>query len=177
MIQRRRPIPQRKVQTHRFPAALRYCPGVSLTRGLGPEGWRRTPPLWEDLDHEASSFVPPPLTLDLLAEKRAHRDQDRLHHRTAASRCRSRMQLRAAAHSKPSGRTELDSPTKLTDPCFYAQRRLKRRHGATPKPQATADKESGNRLAALHGGGRPPEPVLPIERARGGVPLKAIASI
>ncbi|MDX0840500.1 MFS transporter [Sinorhizobium medicae] len=126
--------------------------------------------LWEDTDEEASVFAPPQLALDLqprsgpivikvdyvIAEQ----------HRAAFLDCMRewrRIQSRAGARNWTLQR-DLRTPTLWTEtfrtPTWTDYLRLNHRLTAT-------DKDTGERLAALHGGDLPPEPVLSIERSTG----------
>ncbi|MBY3476210.1 MFS transporter [Rhizobium laguerreae] len=128
--------------------------------------------LWEDLDHEATSFVPPPLALELQPRSGpivikidyviGERHLDTF---LECMREQRRIQSRAGARNWTLQRN-LQIPALWTEafktPTWTDYLRLNHRLTA-------ADKELGDRLTALHGGGRPPERVLSIERATGSV--------
>lgn len=124
--------------------------------------------LWEESDQETSEFEPPPLALDLqprsgpivvkvdylIAEQNLVAFLD-------CMRDRRRVQSRAGARSWTLQRN-LRTPSLWTEtyrtPTWMDYLRLNQRLTA-------ADKGVAERLAALHDGDLPPEPVLSIERA------------
>ncbi|MBY3280432.1 MFS transporter [Rhizobium laguerreae] len=128
--------------------------------------------LWEDSDHATSSFVPPPLALDLQPRSGpivikidyVIREQQ-LGAFLECMREQRLIQSRAGARNWTLQRN-LRIPVLWTEafktPTWTDYLRLNQRLSA-------ADRDLRDRLAALHCGGFPPEPVLSIERATGSV--------
>lgn len=128
--------------------------------------------LWEESEQEAFEFVPPSLALDLKPRSGpivvkvdyvvAEHDLKTF---LECMRQRRRVQSRAGARNWTLQRN-LHTPSVWTEtyrtPTWMDYLRLNHRLTA-------ADKEVGDRLAALHHGECPPEPLLAIERATGAV--------
>ncbi|KAA3448211.1 MFS transporter [Mesorhizobium sp. SARCC-RB16n] len=126
--------------------------------------------LWEEPEHEASEFVPPSLALDLKPRSGpivvraeyliAEHDLETF---LACMREQRRVRSRAGARNWTLQRNLL-KPSLWTEtyrtPTWMDYLRLNHRLTA-------ADKEVGDRLAALHDGDGPPIPALSIERATG----------
>ncbi|ASP69526.1 MFS transporter [Sinorhizobium meliloti] len=128
--------------------------------------------LWEGADHEAAEFVPPPLALNVQPRSGPIVitidyviGEQHLEAFLECMREQRRAQSRAGARNWTLQRN-LRSPTRWREtfrtPTWTDYLRLNQRLTA-------ADKDTGERLAALHGGDLPPEPVLSIEGATGGV--------
>ncbi|WEX79696.1 MFS transporter (plasmid) [Sinorhizobium numidicum] len=128
--------------------------------------------LWEETDREASEFVPPPLAFNLqprsgpiVIKVDYVIGEHRLEAFLECMRDRRRIQSRAGARNWTLQRN-LQNPTLWTEtfrtPTWTDYLRLNHRLTAT-------DQDVDKRLAALHDGDLPPEPVLSIERATGAV--------
>lgn len=126
--------------------------------------------LWEESEQASSDFVPPSLALDLkprsgpIVVKADYRIAE--HNLDAFLDCmreRRRVQSRAGARNWSLQRS-LHTPAIWTEtywtPTWMDYQRLNHR-------LTVADKEVGDRLAALHEGDAPPHPALSIERATG----------
>jgi len=128
--------------------------------------------LWEETDQEASVYEPPPLAINLqprsgpivIKVDYVIAEQDLVAFLDCMREWR-RIQSRAGARNWTLQR-DLRTLTSWTEtfrtPTWTDYLRLNDRLTAT-------DKDTGERLAALHGGDLPPEPVLSIERSTGSV--------